>query len=334
MEAVEIGWAQKGEDAQVNRLERVGAELAGQEAALFVFTASLANLLALIVGTRRGDHVILEADMHMVWIEGWNLSYICGLYPRLIATERGELPLDDLETVFTTWRGHARPRPTLVGMENPHNDHGGTTVSVENIVEVAAIAHRHGARVHMDGARLHNVAVSTGRPIADYTRHVDTVTISLNKGLGAPFGALLCGSAQDVEVARTQGLRWLGASGMHRGGMLAAAALYALEHRVERLAEDHRRARLLADGIRDLPSLDVNHPETNQVKVSTAPAGIPAAEWARALEARGLQVMVREPNVFKAMIHSEVDDARIADAIAIVRAVAGALALAGAATAV
>src|SRR5215469_3091740 len=151
MEEAEIGWAQKGEDAQVNRLEQLGAELTGQEAALFVFTASLANLLALIVGTRRGDHVILEADMHMVWIEGWNLSYICGLYPQLIPSEQGELSLETVEETLTAWRGPAHPRPSLVAIEDPHNDHGGTIVSAGHVADLAALAHRHGARVHMDG---------------------------------------------------------------------------------------------------------------------------------------------------------------------------------------
>lgn len=322
----EIGWAQKGEDAQVNLLEERGAALAGQEAALFVFTASLANLLAMIVGTNRGDHIVLEADMHMVWIEGWNLSYICGLYPRLISSERGEMPLDEVEQTLTAWRGPANPRPSLVAIENPHNDHGGTVVSAEHIEQLAELAHAHGARVHMDGARMHNAAAASDRPIADFTRHLDTVTISLNKGLGAPFGALLCGSAESVEKARTKGLRWLGASGMHRGGLLAAAALWALEHMPEQLAEDHRRARMLADGIRGLPGLESNAPETNQVKVSTDRSGRPAVEYVRAFESRGLQVMLREPEVFKAMVHHEIDDETIDRVVGIVREVAHELA--------
>jgi len=322
MVEADIGWAQKGEDAQVNLLERRGAELTGHEASLFVFTASLANLLALIVGTRRGDHVVLEADMHMVWIEGWNLSYVCGLYPRLVSSPRGEMSLDEVEEVLTGWRGPAQPHPSLIALENPHNDHGGTIVSSQHIAALADLARHHCARVHMDGARMHNVAVATGKPIADYTRHLDTVTISLNKGLGAPFGALLCGSAEDIATARTKGLRWLGASGMHRGGMLAAAALWALDHMPARIAEDNRRARLLADGIRGLPGLDVQEPETNQVKVSTDRSGRPAIEYVSALESRGLQVMLREPGVFKAMLHHEIDDATVERAVSIVRSVA------------
>jgi threonine aldolase len=326
MQEADIGWAQKGEDPYVNRLEQLVADLAGQEAALFVFTASLANLLALVVGTRRGDHVVLEADMHMVWIEGWNLSYVCGLYPRLIPSARGEMPLDEVEEVLTAWRGPAHPRPALVGLENPHNDHGGTIVSAEHIRDLAALAHAHGTRVHMDGARMHNVAVATGRPLIDYTRHLDTVTISLSKGLGVPVGALLCGTARDVEVARTQGLRWLGAAGMHRGGIFAAAGLYALEHMVDRLADDHRHARNLAEGMRGIPGIEVNQPETNLVRVSTAPSGRPAEAAVHALEERGLLVTLREPQAFKLMTHHEIDDGAIEAATGILRDVTADLA--------
>ena len=273
MQEAEIRWAQKGEDPYVNRLERVGAELTGKEASIFVFTASLANLLALLAGTSRGDHVVLDADMHMVWIEGWNLSYVCGLFPRLVESERGVMPLERVEEMLAFWRGPAHPKPTLIGIENPHNDHGGTIVPAEHIQDLALLAHRHGCRVHMDGARLHNAAVATQRPLIDYTRQVDTVTISLSKGLGAPLGALLCGSERDIELARSKGLRWLGAAGMHRGGLFAAAALFALDNMVDRLADDHRRASLLAEGLMGARGLTVDKPETNLVKVSTANAG-------------------------------------------------------------
>jgi threonine aldolase len=329
MQDAEIGWAQKGEDPYVNRLEKLAAELTGKEASLFVFTASLANLLALVVGTNKGDHAIFEADMHMVWIEGWNLSYICGLYPRLVPSERGEMPLPEVEKALTDWRGPAHPRPSLIAVENPHNDHGGTIVSAAYIAELAALAHAHGARLHMDGARLHNVAVATRRPLIDYTRHLDTVTVSVNKGLGVPVGALLCGSTGDIETARTRGLRWLGAAGMHRGGIFAAAALYSLENMVSRLAEDHRRARILADGIRDLPGIEVNRPETNLVKVSTATGGRPAVDFVTALEAQGLLTTLREPHVFKLMTHHEIDDRDIQNSIGVLHQVAGALVAGG-----
>jgi threonine aldolase len=321
MQAAEIGWPQKGDDANVNELERRAAELTGKEAALFVFTASIANLLALMVATSRGDNVILEADSHQVWIEGWNLAYICGVYPRLIHSDDGAISVDEVASIIGEWRGPARPRTTFVAIESPHNDHGGTIVSLEHIRSLSELTHRHGLHLHMDGARIHNAAVATGIPVRSFTEPLDTVAISLNKGLGAPMGALLCGSAEHIDEARKRGLKWIGASGMHRGGFFAAAGLYALDHMVDRLADDHRRARAIADAIRGIDGIEVNRPQTNQVKVSTAPSGRPASVFVDRLAERGVQVLLRQPQVFKMMTHCEIDDEDVDVAIAELRAV-------------
>src|SRR5439155_23988477 len=123
MQQAEIGWPQRGDDRSVNELESYAAELTGLEAGLFVFTASTANLLAMMVATQRGDQVILEADAHQVWIEGWNLAYVCGVYPRLIASETGAIPLAEVAAILTEWRGPARPRTTFIALESPHYDH-------------------------------------------------------------------------------------------------------------------------------------------------------------------------------------------------------------------
>ncbi len=321
MRAAEIGWPQRGDDANVNELERRTAELTGKEAGLFLFTASLGNLLSMMVSTSRGDQIILEADAHQVWIEGWNLAYVCGVYPRLVASSDGAMPLTEVESILNEWRGPARPHTTFIAVETPHNDHGGTIVSAEYIRELSGLAHRHGCHVHMDGARIHNASVATGRPVKDFTEPVDTVAVSLNKGLGAPLGAVLCGSKEHIEQARKRGLKWLGASGMHRGGFFAAAGLHALDHMVDRLADDHRRARAIADAIRDIPGIEVNQPQTNQVKVSTAPGGRPAGDFVDALAERGVLVLLREPYVFKIMTHSEIDDDAVQTAIEAIRAV-------------
>jgi len=316
MQAADIGWPQRGEDQNVNELEKRAAEMTGMEAGLFVFTASLANLLAMMITTVTGDQVMLQADAHQVWIEGWNLAYVCGVYPRLIVSETGAMPLAEVEAILTEWRGPARPRTSFIALESPHNDHGGTIVPLEYVESLSELAHRNGCHLHMDGARIHNAAVATGLAIRTFTQPLDTVTVSLNKGLSAPLGALLCGSVKNIEEARMRGLKWLGASGMHRGGFFAAAGLYALDNMVERLADDHRRARLIADSIRDIPGIEVNHPQTNQVRVSTAPSGRPAAEVVDALAERGVLVLLRQPNVFKMMTHCEIDDAAAESAIA------------------
>jgi threonine aldolase len=321
MQEAEIGWPQRGDDANVNELERRASELTGMEAGLFVFTASLANLLAMMVSTSRGDQAIFEADAHQVWIEGWNLAYICGVYPKLVPSKTGEMPLAEVESVLSEWRGPARPRTSFIALESPHNDHGGTIVSAPYVESLSELAHRHGCSLHMDGARIHNAAVATRTPINRFTRPLDTVTISLNKGLGAPLGAVVCGPEDKITEARKRGLKWLGASGMHRGGFFAAAGLYALDHMVDRLADDHRRATFIADGIRDLPGIEVNHPQTNQVKVSTALGGTPASEVVDALAEQGILVLLREPYVFKIMTHHEIDDAAAESAVQAIRKV-------------
>ena len=319
MHDAEIGWPQRGDDANVNELERRAAQMTGMEAGLFVFTASLANLLATMLSTSRGDQAIFESDAHQVWIEGQNLASICGLYPRLVASETGAMPLDEVDAILNEWRGPARPRTSFVALESPHNDHGGTIVPLDYIEALAELVHRHGCHLHMDGARIHNAAIATGIPVRRFTQPLDTVTISLNKGLGAPLGALLCGSADRIEQARHRGLKWLGASGMHRGGFFAAAGLHALDHMVDRLADDHRRARAIADGIRDLPGIEVNRPQTNQVRVSTAPGGRYAAQFVDALAEHGVLVLLRQDFVFKIMTHCEIDDDAVQIAIGALR---------------
>jgi threonine aldolase len=326
MQSAEMGWATRGEDENVLELQRYGAEATGKEACLFVFTASIANLLAMMIATERGDQMILDADAHQVWIEGWNLSYICGLYPRLVQSERGELPLDEVEELITGWRSLYRPKTSLIAIENPHNDHGGTILSPEYTQALADLARRHDCAVHLDGARIHNASVATGIPLKEYTEPLDTITISLNKGLGAPIGALLCGSAEAIDFAERKGLKWLGASGMHRVGILAAAALYSLNNMVDRLEEDHARARAIADGIRDLPGIEVNDPETNLVKITTTQSGRPADDFVRALEEQGVLATLREPEVFKLMTHLELDDQGVEVVIDSIRTVVGELA--------
>jgi threonine aldolase len=231
------------------------------------------------------------------------------------------MPLDEVEAILNEWRGPARPHTSFIALESPHNDHGGTIVPLDHVEALSELAHRYGCHLHMDGARIHNAAVATGIPVRKFTQPLDTVTISLNKGLGAPMGALLCGSEKHIDEARKRGVKWLGASGMHRGGFFAAAGLYALDHMVDRLADDHRRARAIADAIRDLPGIEVNHPQTNQVKVSTAPGGRPAKELVDALAEQGILVLHRQDFVFKIMTHCEIDDAAVETAVAAIRSV-------------
>lgn len=322
MQDAEMGWAAHGEDEDVKELERRGALLTGQEAALFVWTTSMANLLAMLVATEKGDQIILESDMHLVWMEGRNLSYVCSLFPRLIGSERGEMPLDEIELALTQWRGPLPPpRTSLIGIENTHNDHGGTVLSPMYVEELSKLSRRHGCRLFMDGARIFNAAVSKEVEVSAFTKHVDLVSVAFNKGLGAPVGSLLCGNESHIDAARER-LRQLGASGNHRGGLFAAAALYALENMSDQLSVDHSRARTLADGLRGISGLDTSVPESNQVKVETKKMGVPAVDFVEALGKLGILAGLREPYVLKFMLYHEIDDQQVNATVAAMQEVA------------
>jgi threonine aldolase len=254
----------------------------------------------------------------MVWLEGFNYSYICGLFPRLVASKRGEMPLAEIETLLVGKRARkTRPPTSVIAVENPHNDHGGLVVSEDYLRKLSELAHKHGSRIHMDGARIHNASVASGVSIRDYARHVDTIAVSLNKGLGAPFGALFCGTKADIESAHVNLLR-IGAWNIHRAGIFAAAGYYAATEMVERLADDHARAKRLADGIRDLPGLDVTTPETNMVRISTKPGDFGAEPFVERLRELGVLANQRTEDMFKMTVCHAITDDDIDAAIAAV----------------
>jgi threonine aldolase len=227
MRAARLGWATYGEDENVNELERRGAELLGKEAAVLVPTCSLANLAALLAQTEPGDRVLVDADMHIRTSEGDWLTEVARL-------EVGE-------------------PAAVVCIENTHTRRGGTVLTAEQTAELASRA----PRSHLDGARLANAAVALGVPLAELAAPVDTVALSLNKGLCAPMGALLAGDADTIATARVH-VKRLGGATVHKAGIYAAAGLLALDM-VDRLADDHRRARELARLI------GAPEPETNIV---------------------------------------------------------------------
>ncbi|MPZ53376.1 MAG: aminotransferase class I/II-fold pyridoxal phosphate-dependent enzyme [Acidimicrobiia bacterium] len=318
MHDADFGWAQRGEDPYVNQLESRGAADTGKEACVFLATTSLANLLSAMATTSPGEQVVLEQDMHMVWMEGRNLAHITSLYPRMIASETGEMALEEVAEALTQWRGpYPPPRTSLVAVESPHNDHGGSILSKDYLGQLGELIHAHGGILFMDGARLHNAAVASTTTLADYVDAVDLVSVSLNKGIGAPYGALLCGPTEIVEEARRL-QKVVGVSGVHRVGIFASAALEALNGWEERLATDHGRAQALASGIDDLSGLDVVPPQTNQVKILTHRSGIPAADLARALSERGVLAAVREEYYLKLFTYHEIDDEAVAHVIAAV----------------
>jgi threonine aldolase len=249
MRRAELGWATVGEDASVNELcERV-AELLGKAAAVWVPTCGMANLVALLTFCERGDRVVLEAASHVLTSEAMGIVEIAGLEPAPVWAPNGRMDAGAVEELI------AERHAALLVLENTHTRAGGTTLSPELTEALAAAARRHDCRVHVDGARLVNAAAALGVPLAELAASANSVVISLNKGLSAPFGAVLAGSDAVVDRARTM-LHRLGGSSVHRAGIAAAAGLVGLDM-LDRVADDHRRARALAAGLAAVPGVSL-----------------------------------------------------------------------------
>lgn len=251
-----------GEDPTTRELEARAAKLMGMEAALFVPSGTMGNQVAIACHTRPGQEVVVEATSHILNVEMATMARFSGVQPRVLSGKRGIFTADQLAAAI-------RPpiyylaQTGLVCLENTHNAAGGRIWPREGAREILAVAHQHGIPVHLDGARILNAQVATGIPARELVHGFDSVMFCLSKGLGCPVGSMLCGSREFIQEARR--MRKAMGGGMRQTGILAAAGLYALEHHVDRLAEDHEHARLLAEGLAQLPGLSVWPPETNIV---------------------------------------------------------------------
>ena len=317
MAHAEVGDEQKREDPTVLELERRGAALLGQDDAVFLPTATMANQVALRILTRPGDELLAEENSHVFIAEQGGPAVHSGLVTRPLAGAGGRFSPEQVRGAFRQGGTHAPPT-RLVSVENTHNAAGGRVWPLDELVAVVATAHELGMRAHLDGARLLNASVATGTPAADYGRRFDTVTICFSKGLGCPLGALVATSAERVFEAR-RGKHLFGGA-MRQAGIVAAACLHALDHHVERLAEDHARARRLADALdaAGVP-VDAEQVETNFVQVDVAALGLEAADALERLRGAGvgLSPTVR-PGILRAVTHLDITDAdveRAAEAI-------------------
>jgi threonine aldolase len=270
MMAADVGDDVYGEDPMANRLETMVAEMLGKEEAVFVPSGTMANLIAIKAHTRPGDEMICEATSHCYEHEAGGYAAVAGISVALVAAEKGIIDPEQIAPAARPDDLHA-PRSRLVVIENTHNAGGGSVYPVEMVAEIGRVCHEIGLTLHMDGARLMNACVALGVTAPEYARHVDSVSLCLSKGLGCPVGSLVAGSTGFAAEARR--LRKLLGGAMRQVGYLAAAGVYALEHHVGRLAEDHDNARLLADGVRDCAKLRLTYdpPETNMVYVEPVP---------------------------------------------------------------
>ena len=264
MAQAEVGDDVYGEDPTVNRLEALAAEMLGKEAAVFVPSGVMGNQLALRLHTRPGDEVIVDSTSHLIRYEGGSASSLSGVQLVCVPGNRGRLSPESVEAAIRP-KGLHNPPTTLVCLEQTHNVGGGSIYSLEVIHQIAEVARTHGLSLHLDGARLFNAVISTGVAAADYARPFDTVSFCLSKGLGAPVGSMVVSDAARVQTLRR--LRKVFGGGMRQVGILAAAGVYALEHHIARLAEDHVNAHYLATLLEDIPGVvvDVKAVETNMV---------------------------------------------------------------------
>jgi threonine aldolase len=307
MAAADVGDDVYGEDPTVNRLQSVLAERLGFAAGLFLPTATQSNLTALMTHCGRGDEYIAGQNAHCYRYEAGGGAVLGSIQPQPIEhSADGALPLAKVAAAIKMDDPHyARTR--LLCLENTV---GGKAVPLAVTQELAAFAHEHGLATHLDGARLFNAAVGLGVAPAEVARGFDSVTICLSKGLGCPVGAVLLGSTEFIARARRP--RKMLGGGMRQAGVLAAAGLYALEHHVERLADDHALARQLADGLRGIDGLSVDGPHTNMVFIELPPARVAPLE--PFMQVRGIRVMSYQPRV-RLVTHLDLDAAGIGRAV-------------------
>jgi threonine aldolase len=324
--AAEVGDEQKREDPTVNELERRGAELLGHEEAVFVPTATMANEIALRILGTPGDEVVAEENSHILIAELGGPAVHAGLMTRPLRCPAGRFSPQQLrETVRVTDSTHIPPT-RIVSVENTHNASGGRVWPLEEIEAVAAAARELGLRLHLDGARIMNASVASGVPSATIGRPFDTVTLCLSKGLGCPLGALVAGAAELMVTARR--LKHLFGGAMRQAGIVAAAGVYALEHNIERLADDHERARRLAEGLHGAGvPVDLEQVETNFVQVDLAPLELSPREALERLAEHGVGLsMTPHPTRLRAVTHLDVGDEDIERAVELIPRALGALA--------
>ncbi|MBA3841405.1 MAG: DegT/DnrJ/EryC1/StrS family aminotransferase [Actinobacteria bacterium] len=314
MRSARLGWAHAGEDPNVSELEAEAAALAGKQSALLLQSGSLGNLLALMTHARRGDQVILDGASHIAWSEEWGIAHVCGLFPRLVESVDGRMNPDRVrDAIDRAWLGHL-PQTSLVCLESSHNFSGGVALGAAYLGAIAAIAQQHGARTHLDAARIFNSTAALNEDPHVVMAPFDSAVFNLNKSLSAPGGAVLVGSEDFIGGARIN-LRRVGGSPGHQAGILAAAGLVALRTMIPQAAVDNRRARELASRLDavDGASVDVALVQMNIVRLHVDDAQRVAAE----LERRGLRTMVLAMDELRLVTHRHVTDDSPARAAAI-----------------
>ena len=306
----EVGDDVFGEDPTINRLETMAAQKMGKEAALFTVSGTMSNLVAVLTHTRHGNEIILGSESHIFLNEVGGAAALGGVMVHTIPNDSdGRLTLADIENAIRDKNIHY-PETTLLCLENTQNRCGGAVLTQEYTQQAAALAHGHGMKVHLDGARIFNAAVALGIPAVELTGEVDSVGFCLSKGLSAPIGSVLCGSKEFIERARKK--RKMLGGGMRQAGVIAAAGIVALETMIDRLAEDHANARKLAVGLAKIQGITLAKEKapTNIVIFDLAQP-FPVAEFLMKLDSQGVKVVRFGNHRLRAVTHRMVSAADI-----------------------
>jgi threonine aldolase len=318
MAEAEVGDDVYGEDPTVNRLEARAAEIFDKEAALFVPTGCMGNLIAIKVWTHHGDEVICEERSHVNLYELASMSAIAGCMPRIVRAEDGILSWKQVEAVIRP-KIYYDSQTALICLENTSNMAGGTVYPTAQVNDICDRAHDTGLKVHLDGARIFNAATALGESVAEMTRRVDSLMFCLSKGLGAPVGSMVAGSREFIDKARVY--RKMFGGGMRQAGVIAAAGLLALEKSPSRLHIDHKSARRLAEGIAKIPgfAIDPAKVRTNIVIFDCSKTGKTAVEWCDILHKRGVWAQDTALHSVRVVTHCDVDEAGIERALTVLQ---------------
>ena len=303
MARAEVGDDVFNEDPTLHKLQDLAAEKLGMEAALFLPSGTMGNLVSLLTHCGRGDEIILGDRSHIFLNEVGGLSALGGIHPRTLTNlDDGTLPLDVLENAIRHKDLHYPPT-RLICLENTHNYCFGTPLSPQYMDSVAELAQKHDLKVHVDGARIFNASIALSVDVRELTRQADSVMFSLSKGLSAPVGSIVCGTREWIEKARKW--RKMVGGGMRQAGHLAAAAIVALETLVERLAEDHLNAEILAKGLNTLPGIVID-PEKNQTNIlffQLEHPNITPEKFLEQMEVNGIKLLLMEGGIFRAVLN-------------------------------
>lgn len=315
MAEADVGDDQYGEDPTVLELEELAAQMLGKEAALFVPSGTMGNLAALLTHCGRGDEIIMGDESHIFWFESGGAAALGGMPFNLIPNQPdGSLPLDRVERAIRPQPRLGYPRTGVIAIENTQNRCGGTVLDLDFLAELKDLAERHEVPVHMDGARIFNAAIASDTPAETIASYADSVQFCLSKGLAAPVGSMIAGSREFIDGAKAS--RKVLGGAMRQAGVIAAAGLVALREMVDRLAEDHRRARQLAEGLAQIDgiSIDLDSVQTNIVIFDTLPK-MAHADFVAAMRERGILISNYSPRGVRMVTHYHVEDDWISAAL-------------------